>query len=223
MEAAPGKGAVLPAPEIPHHVKSRFVPLCPCAGDNAVAIVEQGAAAVILSLVPHAGKAALGRERNAAVKQQVAVAAKIGAAVFEDIVHVAAKRQAFAESGDIFVYQCLLVARERIGVSGVEGGKVLSVQRIALAGKLDREVREIDFIQQQALVHFKAGVTGDKLPFKLEAENAQSVLVALRVSAAVAFLAKLRQRAQRYSVAALKHRHIAVVKADAQHRRYAGG
>ena len=222
VEHAAGEGAVVAAPEVPHHVQRTLVAADPCALDHGVGVVHQRLAGVPPAAVADAGELAVLRKRYAAVEQQIAVAGEIGTAALVYEVQVPPERLAVAEGVDVLVHERALLGRQFVGVGGVDGRQVGGVQRIDARVQAHRPVVVVYAVEHQPVVHVVAGVAHDDLTLQLEAEYGQRQLARLLVRGAVNALAELGQRAQRHAVAALERQLVVVVAGDAQHREHAG-
>ena len=222
VEHPAGEGAVVAAPEIPHHVQGRFVAIGPGAFYHDVRIVQQRLAGVPFAAVADPGKLPVLGHGDAAVVEQIAVAAEICAAIFINEVNMAAQGLALPEGGHIFLHQGLFLRRQLIGIGRVDGGPEGRIQGVHAIIQADGVACKVDALQHQPGIHAVARVALDNLPLQLKAQGIQGVVQHFARGAAVHLPGKLRQRAQGDAVAPLQQVGVAVVHGDAQHREDAG-
>ena len=194
VENTAGEGAVVAAPEIPHHIQRRFVVIGPGAFDNDIGIVEQALTRVPHTAVTHTGKLAVLGHGYAAVVKQISVAAEVCAAVSVDEVHVAAQRLAFAEQGHIFLDQRKLVFVHAVGVGPIDGRPLICVQRVNAVVEDDGIVHKVAAVEHES--HSVAGVTHYHPALELKAQCAQGKLYILLRGVAVILVNKAVQRLQ---------------------------
>ena len=150
VEHAAGERTVVAAPEVPHHVKRRFIMLCPGVFHDHVRIVHETLAGVPHSAMAHARKFAVLGHRYAAVVQQVSVAAKICAADAVDKIHMAVQRLTVAEKVYVLVYKIDFIIIEAVRIVSVDSRPLIGVERIHAFIKDNCVVFKIAAIEHQA-------------------------------------------------------------------------
>ena len=150
VENPAGKRTVVAAPEVPHHVKRRFIVLCPGIFHNHVRIVHETLAGVPHSAMAHARKFAVLGHRYAAVVQQVSVAAKICAADAVDKIHMAVQRLTVAEKVYVLVYKIDFIIIEAVRIVSVNSRPLIRVKGVHSIIEYDRVVFKIAAIEHQA-------------------------------------------------------------------------
>ena len=99
--------------------------------------------------MPHSGEISVGGHGDAAVVQEVAVAAKICTSGPVYKVHVPAQRLTFTERTDILIDERLLVGVETIRVVPVNSRPLVGIHRVNAVIKHDGVAAEIDPVKHE--------------------------------------------------------------------------
>ena len=133
-----------------------------------VDFIEERLALVFLSVDGDVFERAIVVEGYGSVVEEVVVAHEIHAAVGEEATHVLAQLLAVDKRSVQPVDEFFLLGSQRIGVGRVDRGENLVTQGIFFPVENQHATRIVDFVEQQAVVHFKIGVRKNELSFEFE-------------------------------------------------------